>query len=99
MSDRVNIETFHASHGKHIGQYSIWNNPSAPIKKKVIAFGNSFFGNCLDQGCIGWWFSNYIEKFHCIWSPNIDFDLVEKEKPDLVICQTVERFMKKVPEY
>ena len=99
MSDRINVETFHGVPGKHTGQYSVWNNPSAPVKKKVIAFGNSFFGNCLDQGCLGWWFSNYLENFYCVWSSNIDFDLVEKEKPDLVICQTAERFMNIVPQY
>jgi len=97
MSDRVNIETFLGVPGKHTGQYSIWNNPSAPIKKKVLAFGNSFFGNCLDQGCLGWWFSNYFENFYGVWSPDVDFSLVEKEKPDLVICQTAERFMNIVP--
>lgn len=98
MSSRVNVETFHGAPGKHTGQYSIWNNPSAPIKKKVLAFGNSFFGNCLDQGCLGWWFSNYFENFYGVWSPDVDFSLVEKEKPDLVICQTAERFMNIVPQ-
>jgi alginate O-acetyltransferase complex protein AlgJ len=33
-----------------------------------------------------------------IWQPNIDYTIVQDEKPDIVISQQVERFMIKVPD-
>lgn len=92
------IEQVEAAPGKHIGQRSVWRNPDAPLRQKIIAFGNSFFGSCFDQGCLGWWFSNFFAEFHLIWSPAVDYDYVAIHKPDLVICQTAERFMTIVPD-
>ena len=86
-----------AAPGRHIGQQTAWLNPLAPIKRKVIAFGNSFFGSCLDQGCLGWWFSNYFMEFHHVWSPELDYAYVRQHSPDYVITQTAERFMTRLP--
>ncbi|MFT8720732.1 hypothetical protein [Acetobacter sp.] len=92
------VEQVEAAPGKHIGQRSVWRNPQAPLQQKIIAFGNSFFGSCFDQGCLGWWFSNFFAEFHLIWSPSVDYDYVALHKPDMVICQTAERFMTIVPD-
>lgn len=86
-----------AAPGRHIGQQTAWLNPLAPIKRKIIAFGNSFFGSGLDQGCLGWWFSNYFTEFHHVWSPELDYDYVRQHTPDYVITQTAERFMTRLP--
>ena len=42
----------------------------------------------------GRWFQEF--HFHC--SAALDWAVVERVKPDAVLCQTVERFMGSVPE-
>ena len=94
---RTLLEEVLPAPGRHIGQRSVWENLGALVDLKVVAFGNSFFGSCHDQGCLGWWFSGLCKEFHHVWSPSIDYDYVEKIKPDLVICQTAERFLSLLP--
>jgi hypothetical protein len=81
----------------NMGRCIVWQNPDAPIKKKVIAFANSFFSGGVIQGQLSWWMSRYCSEFHFIWSPSVDFDYVASVMPDFVICQTVERFLGKIP--
>lgn len=83
--------------GGHIGQHQVWHNPDAPIAATVLAFGNSFFGGGTDQGCLSWWFSNWFRNFHHVWSPAFDGALIAEVAPDVVVGQTIERFMEAIP--
>ena len=80
----------------HRGQRRGWSNPSAPIKKRVLAFGNSFFERGGSPECLSWWFARWFEEFQFIWSPDLDPAEIEAYKPDIVICQTIERFLPQV---
>jgi len=81
----------------HRGRRRIWQNSAAPIKKKVVCFGNSFFERGVHSGHLSWWFSRLFSEFHFIWSPTLDISYVEEFLPDVVICQTIERFLTEVP--
>jgi hypothetical protein len=94
---RVKVDDFAPYTNHNGGRRVVWQNPAAPIGKSVIAFGNSFFSLGGFQGELSWWMSIYCKEFHFVWSPDVDFSYVQDKKPDVVICQTIERFLDKVP--
>lgn len=91
----VQTELHHSPSG-HNGSYAHFKNDSAPIDKKVIVFGNSFFEFGRKPMALTWWAARWFREFQFIWSPNIDFDYVQKERPDILIGQTIERFLPRV---
>lgn len=84
--------------GEHNGTHIVWNNPDAPIKIKIVAFANSFFERGASERGISWWFKHIFSEFHFIWSPEIDYNILDLYHPDLVVCQTIERFLMNVPK-
>ena len=84
--------------GAHIGYRQVWHNPQAPIAEKVVVFGNSFFSLVENgQSNLSWWFSRWFRDFHFVWTNEVHWDYVEKESPQLVLWQGVERFLRIVP--
>jgi hypothetical protein len=80
-----------------IGIRRSWRCPAAPIQMKVLVFGNSFFERGGDSTSLSWWFARIFSEFHFIWSPEMSPEEIEFLKPDLVVGQTIERFMRVVP--
>lgn len=70
-----------------------WSCSKAPIKKKVMCFGGSSFERAANSTTLSWWFSRLFSEFHFVWGSEPDPELIEKHSPDIVICQTVERFL------
>lgn len=83
--------------GKHVGVLREWRSKKPIIPGKVLIFGNSMFERGQSPFGLSWWCKIFFEKTVFIWSPVVDFEVVKCEKPDYVIAQTVERFMKSVP--
>lgn len=92
------VESFDPEQGRHIGIMRKWKNKNAPFKYKVIAFGNSFFERGTESTGLSWWFSRLFSEFHFHWNPECDWQLIDSEKPDVVICQTIERFLPRLPK-
>lgn len=84
--------------GGHIGRTITWTNPQAQFKKKVLVFGNSFFDFGSQQEHMSWWFAHYFSEFQFVWTPDVDLELVKKVQPDIVIAQTIERFLPICPD-
>jgi len=82
----------------HTGHHQVWFNPDAPIKLRVIAFANSFFERGGAPRGLSWWFITFFTEFHFVWSADIDMEMIEKKQPDLVICQSIERFLPVLPK-
>ena len=82
---------------RHVGTRVRFANPGAPHKLRVLAFANSFFERGHLPTCLSWWFARWFEHFSFVWSPELDYDMVRKERPDVVVCQTIERFLPVVP--
>jgi hypothetical protein len=80
-----------------IGRRFRWVNTTAPSPKKVVVFGNSFFSEGNWAGLLSWWGKHLFAEFHFIWDPVFDWDLIDELAPDIVIGQTVERFLPAVP--
>jgi hypothetical protein len=93
------ISSHNPSGGGHVGRRVVYQNEQAPIRKKVVLFGNSFSGINVFQGLISYWLAAWFQEYHFIFSPDLDIQYVTAEKPDVVICQTIERFLETVPAY
>lgn len=85
------------SYGGHVGKRYIFRNPLAPIRKKVVLFGNSFFDNHVWQGSVSYWMAIWFQEYHFIFKPEMEEDYITAENPDIVICQTIERFLELLP--
>ncbi|WP_448059158.1 hypothetical protein [Cellulomonas hominis] len=97
-SHPVLISAVDPSDGRHIGVRRVWRRDDAPLPIRVVVFGNSFFGRGANASRLSWWCARLFGEFHFIWSPSIDFDYVDAIHPDVVIGQTVERFLGQVPK-
>jgi hypothetical protein len=80
------------------GIEQVFVHPNAPIKKRVLVCGNSFFERTPSWG-LSPFFVALFEYFHFIWTPNLELNALHTNQFDLVICQTCERFMLQLPTY
>ncbi|MCJ2043490.1 hypothetical protein MKK58_02885 [Methylobacterium sp. J-078] len=82
----------------HMGRRQVWRNPEAPIREKIVVFGNSYFSFAENgQSTLSWWFSRWFQEFHFVWTNEMDWDYVADQKPQVVIWQGTERFLRVVP--
>ena len=92
------IESYTPGVGKHVGSKRVWRRESASYNMKVMIFGDSTFGTGAHSAQLSWWASRAFREAHFIWSNTLDHDDVAAIQPDLVICQTIERFLGRRPE-
>jgi hypothetical protein len=82
--------------GAHSAIRRVWTNPrGAPLS--VLVVGNSFFGSGDRPMDLTWWLARSVERTSFVWSAELDPEFLERYRPDVVICQTVERFMNRIP--
>ena len=81
--------------GLHVGSNVVFKNPNASNNLKVILFGDSFseYREHLLTGML----AETVKELHFVWSSSIDYDYIDKNKPDVVITELVERFLTKLP--
>lgn len=82
----------------NIGIRRSWQCHNAPIKKRVVCFGGSSFERGEVSSTLSWWCSRLFTEFHFYWSPDYLPEVIDSLSPDLVICQTIERFLTIVPK-
>lgn len=83
--------------GLHVGSYVIYENETPLSNKVIMIFGDSF-SEYRDHLLTGLYAETY-RRVHFIWNSSIDFELIEKVNPDLVITEMAERFISKVPAF
>lgn len=83
---------------KHVGSRFSWRNDDAIDPRKVIVFGNSFFGPGNRSRELSWWGKLFFREFHFVWNPEIDWNIVDHVRPDVIIGQTIERYLLVVPK-
>jgi hypothetical protein len=89
-----------ASHDPDKGHQGIsrtWRSSNAPLRQRVLCFGNSFMERGNSSTTLSWWLSRVFAEFKFVWSAEIDWALVDAFSPDLVIGQTIERFLGRCP--
>jgi len=75
----------------NLGQRSIFVNENKDLPSCIL-FRDSFASHQVE------FYASRFSKLICLWQPNIDYDVIEREKPDFVIQQQVERFLVLVPD-
>lgn len=90
------ISEYDPSEG-NIGIQRSWRCANAPFKKRVVCFGGSSFERGEVSSTLSWWCSRLFAEFHFYWDPECRADIVASQSPDIVICQTIERFLTIVP--
>jgi hypothetical protein len=94
----VQEECMQPAKGRNSGIRIKWTNTSAPLALRVVAFANSFFERGGAATTLSWWASRCFREFHFLWETNVNYDYVRLVRPDVVICQTVERFIRRVAD-
>lgn len=89
----------------HQGSIRILKNDRIPHGKMII-FGDSF-GNSNTPDTTGGkrliarlstLFAETLNEVHFVWTPWVDYDYLEREKPDFVLTEMAERFLVRVPD-
>ncbi|GGE76971.1 alginate O-acetyltransferase AlgX-related protein [Sphingomonas prati] len=83
--------------GRHIGRHYLFRNAAALSPLKVVCFGNSQFEAGDLPQALTWWAARIFSEFHFIWDPAFDDAYIDRIRPDVVIGQTIERFLDRVP--
>ena len=86
------VEKFDPPNG-HSGALRKWINKSAPIDKSIVIMGNSVSERGTSQFGLSWWLSRVFKRTTFCWSSAMLTNIIEDEKTDYVICQTVGRFL------
>ena len=79
------------------GTCQVFSNDNAPIQKRILVFGNSFFERVPSWG-LSPFFVSLFKYFAFYWTSSFLIDEVVSHQPDIVICQTCERFLSKIPQ-
>ncbi len=79
-------------HGSHV----IYRNENAPNNLTLALFGDSFceVGPWLLTGAM----AQVFREVHFMWSNSIDFGYIAEIKPDVVLSEIAERFVKRLPD-
>ncbi|MDP4021468.1 hypothetical protein Q8W71_02440 [Methylobacterium sp. NEAU 140] len=81
--------------GFFVGSRVVLRNDAAADPRRVVLFGDSYV---FDQGPrLTAMLAESFSELHAIWSANIDWAYVERVKPDLVIYEIAERFLRRLP--
>lgn len=87
------IEKYDPPGGGHFTTRRGWRCPSAPIDSRVLVIGNSYFGwgnHCREMS---WWGARIFTEFHFVWGHHFNYDDIERVKPNIVVGQTIERYL------
>jgi alginate O-acetyltransferase complex protein AlgJ len=79
------------NHIANIGNLFVSQNEDSSLPSAVI-FRDSFSTYLLEL------YAQTFSRLVCVWQPNIDYSIIERERPDVVISQQVERFLVWCPD-
>jgi len=80
----------------HVGSNVVFqNNSETAIDKTLILFGDSFaeYRSHLLTGML----AETFREVHFVWNSCLDYEYIERAKPDIVVSELAERFMTRVP--
>lgn len=84
--------------GGHIGTRRVFRNDEPLDPRTVVVFGDSYgFGDQAYPG-LSWFLAQVFREVHFVWIPfGWDPDYLDRVGAELVVCQTAERFVVRVP--
>ena len=87
------VEFSHGPKLKKSGTVVKFVNSRPRIDKSVLIFGNSMSERGSNPLGLTWWLSRIFKEVAFVWSPSICSERVDIVRPDILISQTVERFL------
>lgn len=84
------------STSRAVGSRHGFTNEGAPSPAHVLVFGNSFFQNGDLPHHLTWWAKHVFAQVTLVWGGEFDWSVVDDLEPDVVVGQTVERFLERV---
>jgi alginate O-acetyltransferase complex protein AlgJ len=81
-------------HHNQRGRQYVYRNERLRGGKRLVVFGDSFCAT----GCFLPILSRAFYEVHFFWSTSIDFRYVEEVRPDFVVTEIAERFVKMLPD-
>ena len=85
------LETHEYGGEIHVGSHARFENPKAPNDCKVMLFGDSFSG--VSPYLFTALMAETVRTLEFVWSANVDWALVRRAKPDVVVTEIAERYM------
>lgn len=84
--------------GAHVGTMRVFRNDHAADDRTVVVFGDSYsYADDWYRG-LSWFLAQAFREVHFVWVPfGWDPDYLDSVNADLVVCQTAERFVVRVP--
>lgn len=83
--------------GASMGRRVEWECQGAPIDASMLIVGNSFSGTGLRRNHLVYWFSRLFRRTVFLHAASLPTDVVDAYRPDIVLFQGLERFMRLVP--
>jgi hypothetical protein len=81
--------------GLFVGSRVVLRNPEAPDPRRLVLFGDSYIYS--PGARLTAMLAETFAEVHAIWSANIDWRYVEAAKPDVVVFEIAERFLRQIP--
>ncbi|MCJ2086479.1 hypothetical protein MKK88_10815 [Methylobacterium sp. E-005] len=81
--------------GLFVGSRVIMRNSAAPDPRRVVLFGDSYIYS--PGARLTAMLAETFAEVHAIWSSNLDWAYIEAVRPDLLIFEIAERFLRQVP--
>jgi hypothetical protein len=83
--------------GASMGRRVEWECADAPIGASILVVGNSFAGSGLLRNHLVHWFSRVFRRTVFLQAASVPTDALDAYRPDIVLFQGLERFMRLVP--
>ena len=81
--------------GLFVGSRVVMRNAAAPDRRRVVIFGDSYIYS--PGARLTAMLAETFGEVHAIWSANLDWAYIEVIRPDIVIFEIAERFLRQVP--
>jgi alginate O-acetyltransferase complex protein AlgJ len=82
----------------HIGTRRVFRQDGAPDGRTIVVFGDSYSLGHEDYQGLSWFLAQIFHEVHFLWVPfGWDPAYLDDVGADLVVCQTAERFIGRVP--
>ncbi|MCJ2073222.1 hypothetical protein MKK75_31310 [Methylobacterium sp. J-030] len=81
--------------GLFVGSRTVMRNNAAPDPRRVVLFGDSYIYS--PGARLTAMLAETFTEVHAIWSANLDWAYIEAVRPDVLIFEIAERFLRQVP--
>jgi hypothetical protein len=81
-------------HSANTGRFLQWNNLLATVNMTILIVGDSFSGTGISPEHMTYWLSMVFKNTYFLHSSVVPSDVIERLRPDVVIYQTNERFLR-----